>query len=116
MMADRVMRGSRLGAMSYETDRNHGLAPRQIARYRTENGEEFDMPFADDAEIPTTWLCRNGIEGVAIEGIDLAEIKGSEGAAHALGHAAGTPLDRGTRGTAQGTPRDHQVTPPRQLA
>jgi RNA polymerase-binding protein len=38
MMADRVMRGSRLGAVSYETDRNHNLAPRQIARYRTENG------------------------------------------------------------------------------
>ena len=35
MMADRVMRGSRLGAVSYETDRNHDLAPRQVARYRT---------------------------------------------------------------------------------
>ncbi|MCY0610103.1 RNA polymerase-binding protein RbpA, partial [Klebsiella pneumoniae] len=34
-MADRVLRGSRLGAMSYETDRNHDLAPGQIARYRT---------------------------------------------------------------------------------
>ena len=51
-MADRAMRGSRLGAVSYETDRNHDLTPRQIARYRTENGEVFDMPFADDAEIP----------------------------------------------------------------
>ena len=48
-MADRVLRGSRLGAVSYETDRNHDLAPRQVARYRTENGEEFDVPFADDA-------------------------------------------------------------------
>jgi len=34
-MADRVMRASRLGAVSYETDRNHDLAPRQIARYRS---------------------------------------------------------------------------------
>jgi hypothetical protein len=73
MMADRVMRGSRLGAVSYETDRSHDLAPRQIARYRTENGEEFDMPFAADAEIPGTWLCRNGMEGTLIEGADLAE-------------------------------------------
>ena len=48
-MADRVLRGSRLGAVSYETDRNHDLAPRQVARYRTDNGEEFDVPFADDA-------------------------------------------------------------------
>ena len=55
MMADRHMRGSRvgsrLGALSYETDRNNP-APRQIARYRTENGEEFEIPLADDAAIP----------------------------------------------------------------
>ena len=75
-MADRVLRGSRLGAVSYETDRNHDLAPRQIARYRTENGEEFDVPFADDAEIPGTWQCRNGTaEGTLIEGGELAEPK-----------------------------------------
>ena len=73
-MADRVLRGSRLGAVSYETDRNHDLAPRQVARYRTENGEEFDVPFADDAEIPGTWLCRNGLEGTLIEG-ELPEPK-----------------------------------------
>ncbi len=67
-MADRVLRGSRLGAVSYETDRDHDLAPRRIARYRTENGEEFDVPFADEAEIPGTWLCRNGLEGTLVEG------------------------------------------------
>lgn len=68
LMADRVLRGSRLGAVSYETDRNHDLAPRQVAKYRTDNGEEFEVPFADDAEIPGTWLCRNGLEGTLIEG------------------------------------------------
>ena len=31
------------------------------------------MPFADDAEIPGTWLCRNGMEGTLIEGGELAE-------------------------------------------
>jgi RNA polymerase-binding protein len=74
-MAGRAMRGSRLGAVSYETDRHDNLARRQIARYRTENGEEFDMPFAHDAEIPGSWLCRNGMEGTLIEGGDLAEPK-----------------------------------------
>ena len=75
-MADRrQMRGSRLGAVSYETDRNHDLAARQIARYRTENGEEFAIPFAYDAEIPGTWLCRNGMVGALIEGGDMAEPK-----------------------------------------
>src|SRR5262245_30366052 len=76
MMADRRgMRGSRFGAVSYETERNRELEPRQIARYRTENGEEFDIPFADDAEVPVTWECRNGMEGSLIEGGELAEPK-----------------------------------------
>ena len=73
-MADRVLRGSRLGAVSYETDRNHDLAPRQVARYRTDNGEEFEVPFADGAEIPGTWPCRNGMEGNLIDG-DVPEPK-----------------------------------------
>ena len=43
-------------------------APRRAARYRCDNGEEFDVPFADEAEIPGTWQCRNGLEGSLIEG------------------------------------------------
>ena len=112
-MADRVLRGSRLGAVSYETDRNHDLAPRQVARYRTENGEEFEVPFADDAEIPGTWLCKNGLEGTLLEG-DLPEPKG-QAAAHALGHVAGAPVGRGARRAAQGAPRHHQDEASRQL-
>ena len=53
-MADRVLRGSRMGAVSYETDRDHDLAPRQIV--------------ADDAEIPGTWMCKNGQMGTLMEG------------------------------------------------
>jgi hypothetical protein len=78
-MADRHMRGnrvgSRLGAVSYETERNRDLEPRQTSRYRTQNGEEFDIPFAEDAEIPRTWGCRNGMEGTLIEGGEPAEPK-----------------------------------------
>lgn len=44
LMANRVMRGSRLGSVSYETNRNDNLAARQIARYRTADGGEFDIP------------------------------------------------------------------------
>ncbi|MGH4026287.1 MAG: RNA polymerase-binding protein RbpA, partial [Pseudonocardiaceae bacterium] len=32
-MADRVLRGSRLGTVSYETDRDHDLAPRRSVLY-----------------------------------------------------------------------------------
>ena len=67
-MADRVLRGSRMGAVSYETDRDHDLAPRQMAKYRTENGEIYEVPFAEDAEIPEEWMCKNGQLGTLIEG------------------------------------------------
>ncbi|MFV8394638.1 RNA polymerase-binding protein RbpA [Corynebacterium hindlerae] len=67
-MADRVLRGSRMGAVSYETDRDHDLAPRQMVKYKTDTGEVYEVPFADDAEIPSTWLCKNGQVGVLMEG------------------------------------------------
>ena len=67
-MADRVLRGSRMGAVSYETDRDHDLAPRQMVRYKTETNEVFEVPFAHDAEIPGEWLCKNGQVGILMEG------------------------------------------------
>lgn len=67
-MADRVLRGSRMGAVSYETDRDHDLAPRQLVKYRTEDGEIYEVPFADDAEIPEEWMCKNGKLGTLMEG------------------------------------------------
>ncbi|QQA99986.1 RNA polymerase-binding protein RbpA [Corynebacterium marquesiae] len=67
-MADRVLRGSRMGAVSYETDRDHDLAPRQMVKYRTEDGEIYEVPFADDAEIPEEWMCKNGKLGHLVEG------------------------------------------------
>ncbi|KQB85727.1 RNA polymerase-binding protein RbpA [Corynebacterium lowii] len=76
-MADRVLRGSRMGAVSYETDRDHDLAPRQMVKYRTESGEIFEVPFADDAEIPGEWMCKNGQLGILIEGegVDAKPVK-----------------------------------------
>ena len=67
-MADRVLRGSRMGAVSYETDRDHDLAPRQMVKYRTEDGDIYEVPFADDAEIPEEWMCKNGKLGTLVEG------------------------------------------------
>ncbi|MBV7295488.1 RNA polymerase-binding protein RbpA [Corynebacterium sp. TAE3-ERU12] len=67
-MADRVLRGSRMGAVSYETDRDHDLAPRRMVKYQTEDNEIYEVPFADDAEIPGEWLCKNGKVGKLIEG------------------------------------------------
>ncbi|MFH0410598.1 RNA polymerase-binding protein RbpA [Corynebacterium sp. L4756] len=67
-MADRVLRGSRMGAVSYETDRDHDLAPRNMVKYRTAAGEIYEVPFAHDAEVPEEWLCKNGSWGTLVEG------------------------------------------------
>src|SRR5690606_12294207 len=57
-MGDRMLRGSRLGAVSYESDRNTELAPRQTREYVCPQGHRFEVPFAVEAEIPLTWECR----------------------------------------------------------
>ena len=41
-MADRTLRGSRLGAISYETEYGAEPAPRNVAAYRCEHGHEFE--------------------------------------------------------------------------
>ena len=68
-MADRVLRGSRLGSTSYEADRNHDLAPRRTATFRCPRGHDFTVPMADEAEVPAAWDCRmHGLESALIDG------------------------------------------------
>ncbi|MQA15250.1 MAG: hypothetical protein GEV09_14100 [Pseudonocardiaceae bacterium] len=75
-MADRVLRGSRLGTVSYETDRDHDLAPRRSVQYACPKGHDFDVPFADDAEPPVTWECRlHGYDSRIIDGSESEEKK-----------------------------------------
>lgn len=57
-MAERALRGTRLGATSYENDRNTDLAPRQEVSYICPKGHRFAVPLAAEAEIPMTWECR----------------------------------------------------------
>lgn len=57
-MSDRVLRGTRLGAVSYESDRHTEFAPRLTAMYDCPRGHVTEMPFAAEAEVPPTWECR----------------------------------------------------------
>jgi hypothetical protein len=57
-MGERMLRGSRLGSISYESDRNTELAPRQAREYVCPKGHRFEVPFALDAEVPATWECK----------------------------------------------------------
>lgn len=57
-MAERSLRGTRLGAMSYEDDRDTELAPRQEVAYDCPDGHTVMVTFAAEAEIPASWECR----------------------------------------------------------
>jgi hypothetical protein len=57
-MSERALRGTRLGATSYETDSGIDLAPRQDVEYACPSGHRFRMPFSVEAEVPTVWECR----------------------------------------------------------
>ena len=57
-MSDRVLRGTRLGSVSYESDRKTEFAPRSITIYDCPRGHETGVPFAAEADIPFTWECR----------------------------------------------------------
>ena len=57
-MSDRVLRGSRLGSVSYESDRHTEFAPRSLTTYDCAQQHATAVPFAAEAEIPPTWECR----------------------------------------------------------
>jgi hypothetical protein len=73
LMSERTLRGSRLGMVSYETERNTELAPRQFAEYICPRGHRFEVPFAIEAEIPPTWECR--ADGTTAKLVDAEELE-----------------------------------------
>ena len=55
------MRGSRLGAQSYQTDAHVAPADRLVVRYACPAGHQTMVPFSVEAEeIPFEWSCRCG--------------------------------------------------------
>ncbi|MEO7421896.1 MAG: RNA polymerase-binding protein RbpA [Ornithinibacter sp.] len=61
-MAERSLRGSRLGALSMETDTNVVPSERNITRYLCSSGHLIELPFSVEADVPGTWECRCGLE------------------------------------------------------
>ena len=57
-MSERALRGTRLGATSYETDEGVLRPPGSDTTYDCPEGHSFTMPFAEEADIPATWECR----------------------------------------------------------
>ena len=54
-MAERSLRGARLGAQSFEDERGVEMAPRQEIVYVCPDGHRFTVMMADEAEVPDEW-------------------------------------------------------------
>lgn len=64
-MGEGAVRGSRLGAPSYESEAAHiEFAERIRVTYECPKGHAFVVPFAHDAEVPALWECRCGAEAL----------------------------------------------------
>ncbi|MBB5632008.1 hypothetical protein BKA04_000231 [Cryobacterium mesophilum] len=63
-MADRSLRGMRLGAQSLQSEEGVTFSPRRRSTYQLDDGSTFEVTFSADAEIPTLWESpKSGREG-----------------------------------------------------
>ena len=70
-MAERTLRGARLGGQSFEDDRGVELAARQQVGYRCPQGHDFEITMSVEAEVPAVWECpRCGAEAESTQGIE----------------------------------------------
>jgi len=68
-MAERTLRGARLGGQSFEDERGIEFAARQQVGYKCSNGHTFEITMSDEAEVPATWECpRCGLEALNVAG------------------------------------------------
>ncbi|MEJ6489274.1 RNA polymerase-binding protein RbpA [Leucobacter sp. USCH14] len=55
-MADRTLRGTRIGATSLQGEEGVELSPRRSVEYLTDRGVRFTIMFDADAEPPAEWV------------------------------------------------------------
>jgi RNA polymerase-binding protein len=67
-MADRSLRGMRLGGQSLQSEEGVVFSERQVREYRAPDGTTFSVTFAADAEVPERWTSpKTGQEGQLLE-------------------------------------------------
>lgn len=72
-MADRALRGMRLGTQSMETAANAELAARTEYKYDCPNGHIVTMPFSVEADVPLSWECQCGALALLRDGTQPEE-------------------------------------------
>ena len=69
-MAERTLRGARLGGQSFEDERGIEFAARQQVGYRCPQGHEFEITMSVEADVPAVWECQKcGAEALSVSGI-----------------------------------------------
>src|SRR3954453_189324 len=69
-MAERTLRGARLGGQSFEDERGIEFAARQQVGYACPQGHRFEITMSTEAEIPAVWECpRCGAGALSVDGI-----------------------------------------------
>jgi hypothetical protein len=69
-MAERTLRGARLGGQSFEDERGIEFAARQQVGYDCPQGHLFDITMSVEADLPAVWECpRCGAEAISRDGI-----------------------------------------------
>lgn len=69
-MAERTLRGARLGGQSFEDERGIEFAARQQVGYKCPQGHEFEITMSVEADIPANWECpRCGEVSLSVAGI-----------------------------------------------
>jgi len=81
-MADRSLRGMRLGTQSLQSEEGVEFSPRKRSVYRSADGSTFEVVFSADAEVPQQWESpKTGQEGILLtsDGVpverDIADVK-----------------------------------------
>ncbi|MFK5635515.1 MULTISPECIES: RNA polymerase-binding protein RbpA [unclassified Ornithinimicrobium] len=67
-MAERSLRGTNLSWLSFESDEGVTFSERQITRYVCSDGHISELPFSVEAEIPSLWECRCGLDAKLVDG------------------------------------------------
>lgn len=67
-MADRSLRGMRLGSQSLQSEEGVTFSPRKKSTYRAADGSTFEVTFSAEADAPSVWDSpKVGLEGRLID-------------------------------------------------
>lgn len=67
-MAERSLRGMKIGTNSLESDIGVAFVERREEHYQCENGHDFMLSFTLGADAPQKWKCKCGAEADLISG------------------------------------------------